>query len=429
MEEINADLHIHGRYSAATSKNMDFHEIARGANLKGVEIVGTGDILHPLWRKKLAELEKVDGGTYATDGVFFVPTVEIEDARRVHHLVIFPSLSSAEQMAEELGKKWGADLKTDGRPKVQAEGWDIAEMAVDAGAIFGPCHAFTPWTALYASHDTLETCYRDMTAHVSFLELGLSADTDYADRISELHRLTFLSNSDAHSPSPIRLAREFNRLLVEEPTAEEVIRAIQRKKGRGVVLNVGFPPQEGKYNETACVRCYRHYTLAEARQNRWKCVCGGRIKKGVRDRVEELADLPPGFHPPHRPPYLHIIPLGEIIAKALGLSSPTTKKATEEWQKLVEHFGSEVRVLVDASMNEIKDIADPRVVWGIKAFRDGKVIIRPGGGGKYGEIIIPAMLDGGEENTLPVEEEKPDAPGKNEKRPKSRGQQTIDMWF
>ncbi|MCD6461794.1 MAG: phosphotransferase, partial [Thermoplasmata archaeon] len=284
-EGFNADLHIHSRFSAATSRQMDFRVLARGAKEKGIHIVGTGDCLHPGWRREMESLERVDDGTMTLDGVFFIPTVEVEDRNRVHHLLLFPSLSKADEYAGMLEKE-GVSLEADGRPTLPLGGEEIAEMARDTEALIGPCHAFTPWTALYAYHDSLEDCYGSMAPHVSFVELGLSADTGYADRISELHRLTFLTNSDAHSASPHRLAREFNRLEIEEATADEVRKALLRTGGRGVVLNVGLPPQEGKYNETACVRCYTHYPLEEAKRAGWRCPCGGQIKKGVRDRVE-----------------------------------------------------------------------------------------------------------------------------------------------
>ena len=102
----------------------------------------------------------------------------------------------------------------------------------------------------------------------------MSADSSYADRIEELRELTFLTNSDAHSPYPIRLAREFNRFQVEDTSFDELKAAIERKRGRRPVLNVGVPPAEGKYNESACIRCYKHYPLTEAIIRKWRCACG-----------------------------------------------------------------------------------------------------------------------------------------------------------
>ena len=396
MMLVNADLHIHSRFSGGVSENMTLDALSVESKKKGIQLLGTGDCLHPKWLSEIREMERIDDGTFELNGMRFVLTDEIEDTHRVHHLVIFPSVSSAEDMYERL-KFRSNNIDEDGRPHVFMEGWDIAEIARDVGALIGPAHAFTPWTGMYGSHDSLKDCYGDLADYVSFLELGLSADSDYADRISELHRLTFLSNSDAHSPYPFRLAREFNRFDIEEPVFEELKMAILREKGRKAVLNVGMPPEEGKYNRTACTRCYRQYTLEEAKKLGWKCPCGGRIKKGVRDRVSELADSEEPRHPDYRPPYLRLIPLAEIISMAFGMSSPMTKKVQREWEKLIQIFGNEVNVLVDADIENVRKAASPEAADAIERFRTGRIYLRPGGGGQYGKISLkpPEGVDEG----------------------------------
>ena len=367
---------------------MTLKNLARGAAQKGIQIVGTGDCLHPEWLKEIRAMKQISEGTFEMESTRFVLTTEVEDIFRVHHLLIFPTLSSVEEAMEWLKQK-EVNLKSDGRPKLSMTGEEIAELAKRVDALIGPCHAFTPWTALYAYHESLSGSYGDMTHYISFLELGLSADSEYADRISELQELTFLSNSDAHGPSPNRLAREFNRFQLEEPTFEELKLAIMRRKGRKPVLNVGLPPQEGKYNETACIRCYTHYTLEEAERYRWKCPrCGKRIKKGVKDRVEQLADHRKAVHPSHRPPYLHLIPLVEIIARAIG-RGVNTKGVKEKWESMIKLFGNEVNILVDIPLHELEGITDEKIVRAIEAFRTGKIVVIPGGGGKYGEIRLP----------------------------------------
>lgn len=410
---INADLHIHSHYSMATSPRMDLPTLAKEATRKGIQLLGTGDCLHPEWLSGIKKLEERDGVFYFEDkeeeegkntNTNFVLTVEVEDARRVHHLLILPSIAKAEELYESF-KKYSPDIDSDGRPSLRLSGEEIAERAKDAEALIGPCHAFTPWTALYAYHNSLRECYGDMVGYVSFVELGLSADSSYADRIEELRALTFLTNSDAHSPYPIRLAREFNRFHVEAMSFEELKAAIERKRGRKSVLNVGVPPKEGKYNESACIRCYKHYSLSEAVIRKWRCECGGMIKKGVRDRVNELANCD-GTHPEHRPPYLHLIPLAMIIGLALHKSA-SSKAVNVIWESLLAEFGTEVNVLVDASMDDFRATnlnLDATVLEAIKAFREGEIRVIPGGGGKYGVIELNAK--GSEEaNEKEVEEE------------------------
>jgi uncharacterized protein (TIGR00375 family) len=389
---INADLHLHSKYSMACSGKMDLPTIAQEAAKKGIDLVATGDCIHPQWMKEIREAS-ADDENIILGKTTFTLTTEIEDNHRVHHLLILPSISKAEELAEIMARH--GNLSSDGRPTVRLNGTEIAEIARDIGALIGPCHAFTPWTAMYAYHDSLKSCYGDMTDYISFLELGLSADSDYADRISELHRLTFLTNSDAHSPVSNKLAREFNRMEVPDMSFEGLRKAILRQNNYRVIMNVGFYPQEGKYNESACIKCFTHYSLEESVSSKWKCsVCGGRIKKGVYDRVNELADLPQPVHPDHRPPYVHLMPLSEIIMMALGHASINTKGVQDAWNALLDRFTDELEVLLHAQPQNM-DFVDKRIVDAIIAFREEKVILHPGGGGQYGHIELPPDMGAG----------------------------------
>ena len=385
---INADLHIHSRFSGATSKKMNIQNIAFVAPLKGINVVGTGDCLHNSWIEEIKRCEVVDEGTFELDKTRFILSTEIEAQKRVHHLLYFPSFSAAEDFKERIRSK-SKNLETDGRPNVDMSGEELAQIAKDVDSLIGPAHAFTPYTAIYAYFNSLEGCYGDLAEYVSFVELGLSADTDFADKIKELHRLTFLTNSDCHSPHPARVAREFNRFEVNDATFNEIKKAILRTGGNKPVLNVGLPPQEGKYHESACRTCYTHYSLEEAQRRRWKCSCGKRIKKGVKDRINERADFTEPVHPDHRPPYIHLIPMTEIITKAIGQQNPFTQTVNRRWSELVSVFKSEINVLIDCNIEDIAKSTAPAITEAIQAFRDKKVIIHPGGGGQYGIIELP----------------------------------------
>jgi uncharacterized protein (TIGR00375 family) len=415
--KVNADLHLHSKYSMASSGKMELSTIAREASKKGMELIGTADCTHPKWLEEIKKASISDEEIRIED-IYFIPTTEIEDNKRVHHLLILPSISKAEELAERISPF--GNLEADGRPNVRLDGSEIAEIAKDLGALIGPCHAFTPWTALYGYHDNLKSCYGDMTDYISFLELGLSADSDYADRIEELHRLTFLSSSDAHSPSINKLAREFTQFELPEITFDGLKKAILRKEGYKATLNVGFFPEEGKYNRTACIKCFTQYSVAQAIEYKWRCPkCGGVIKKGVVDRINELANYKEPRHPEHRPPYLHLIPLAEIIQMALGHASVQTKGVKTAWNTLVERFGNEVEALIYAEPEALK-IVDERIVNAILAFRNGDVIIHPGGGGQYGWLELPENLK--PEKTKP--EKKADA-GKK-KTPKKEKEESKE---
>jgi uncharacterized protein (TIGR00375 family) len=385
---INADLHIHSRFSGATSNKMNIKTISKEAPRKGIEIVGTGDCLHSGWLKEIKQCNLVEEGTFELNNTRFILSTEIEAIKRVHHLVYFPSFPSVLDFKERIKSK-SKNLESDGRPNVNMSGEELAEIAKDVDALIGPAHAFTPYTAIYAYYDSLKDCYGDMASYVSFVELGLSADSYFADKIRELHRLTFLTNSDCHSPHPVRLGREFNRFKVKDATFNEIKKAILRKDGNKPILNVGLPPQEGKYHETACRKCYTHYDINEAERRRFKCSCGGRIKKGVKDNINEKADFSEPQHPDHRPEYTHLIPMAEIITKAIGQRNPFTKTVTKRFDELVNSFGSEINVLLEADINKIAKVTAPVITEAIQAFRDNKVIIIPGGGGEYGKIELP----------------------------------------
>jgi uncharacterized protein (TIGR00375 family) len=386
--KVDADLHIHSRYSKAVSKLMTFPLLAENAKLKGLGIVGTGDILNPQWEKELLRsAQKVDGGSYEIKGVRFLLTAEVEDNRRVHHLLIFPSIDAVREMREKL-KPYSKDIETEGRPHVNLSAAEIADLANELDVLIGPAHSFTPWTALYKEYNSLKEAYGDAKVH--FLELGLSADSEMADRIKAHHKLTYLSNSDAHSPMPHRLGREFNRFEIEDATFDEVKKAILKRGGRKIVLNAGLDPRLGKYHLTACSKCYTKYRLEDAKRLNWRCeVCGGVIKKGVHDRILELADT--NERPEDRPPYLHLAPLAEIIAMVLN-KGVETKAVKSVWERLLREFGSEISVLVDVPIRSIAGLVGDEIAKAIWAFRNEKLIVIPGGGGKYGEIKLPEEI-------------------------------------
>jgi len=386
--KVNLDLHIHSKYSAATSKKMDLATIAKEAAKKGIRIVATGDCLHPRWMEEVKELPERDGLFWLGETAF-VLTCEVEDSSRVHHLIIVPDPTKASEMAKGFGGR-ATSLDADGRPTLRMTPPEIADIALEADCLIGPAHAFTPWTGMYAHHPSLAECYKDRADQIPYVELGLSADSDYADRISELERRTFLSNSDAHSPWPNKLGREFNQMEMKDLSFEGLRDAILRQDGCHPSLNVGFYPDEGKYNRTACTRCYRFYSHEEMRESRGRCECGGLTKLGVRDRVEMLSDFPEPTHPDHRPPYLHLIPLAEIIAMALNVKNVYSAKVQRIWNELVKER-SEIEVLVEADLSDLE--GEERVIAAIQAFRSKDVVVEPGGGGRYGMVRLPDRIN------------------------------------
>lgn len=373
---VNADFHIHSCFSMASSKDMLIKNIAPKARQKGLKLLGTGDAFHPGWLDIIEESTTYSGdGIYATDDADFVLTTEVEGKNRIHHLIIIPNLEIARELSEKLPSK---NKEIDGRPKTKLGGAELLELVKEYDCLIGPAHAFTPWTGMYKSFDSIYDCYEKKP---DFVELGLSADTFMADKVSELKDFPFLSNSDAHSPWPHRLGREFNQIELQDISFSSIKKAIMQKD---IKANYGLVPNLGKYHMTACTKCFKLVNPLVAKENKMKCGCGGTIKKGVDFRISEIADLDEPYHPEFRPDYVHLMPLAELISTVYD-KGVTTKFVQRKWQMLIDNFGTEIDVLVNTSLKSINNI-DSKVSLAIESFRNKTIEVIPGGGGQYGKI-------------------------------------------
>lgn len=375
---VNADFHLHSCYSMASSKDMLIKNMAPKAKLKGLGLLGTGDAFHPGWLDIIEDTTTYSGdGIYTYDGMDFVLTTEVEGRNRIHHVIIIPDLDIARELSEKLPSK---NKCIDGRPKTNYCGAELLELVHDYDCLIGPAHAFTPWTGMYKSFDSIYDCYEKKP---DFVELGLSADTYMADTISELKDFPFLSNSDAHSPWPHRLGREFNQIELTDISYSSIKDSIKHKD---VKANYGLVPNLGKYHMTACIKCHKLIDPNTAKENKMKCNCGGTIKKGVDFRISEIADLKEPQHPEFRPKYVHLMPLAEIISSVYD-KGVTTKTVQGLWQKLIDNFKTEIDVLINVNLEDIKKI-DSNIALAIESFRNNSIEIIPGGGGQYGKIIF-----------------------------------------
>lgn len=375
---VNADFHVHSCFSMASSKDMTIKNMAPKSKLKGLQLLGTGDAFHLGWLDIIEESTTYKGdGIYSTDDMDFVLTTEVEGKNKIHHLIIIPDIDIARELSEKLPSN---NKNNDGRPKTRLGGVELLELVRQYGCLIGPAHAFTPWTGMYKSFSSIYDCYEKKP---DFVELGLSADTYMADTVSELKDFPFLSNSDAHSPWPHRLGREFNQIELEDISFSSIKHAIKHKN---IKANYGLVPNLGKYHMTACTRCYKLIDPDTAKQNDMKCGCGGKIKKGVDFRISEIADLKQPEHPDFRPKYVHLMPLAELISKVYD-RGVTTKTVQNKWQKLIDNFYSEINVLINVSIEDIEKI-DLNIAQAVESFRNNSIDVVPGGGGKYGEILF-----------------------------------------
>ena len=380
--KVNADFHVHSCFSMASSKDMLIQNMAPKSKLKGLQLLGTGDAFHPRWLDIIEENTTYSGdGIYSTDEMDFVLTTEVEGKNRIHHLIIIPDMDIARELSDKLVSK---NKTVDGRPKTSYTGVELFELVKDYDCLIGPAHAFTPWTGMYKSFDSIYDCYEKK---VDFVELGLSADTFMADTVSELKDFPFLSNSDAHSPWPHRLGREFNQINLKDISYSSIKNAI---KNKDIEANYGLIPNLGKYHMTACTKCHKLVDPLTAKSNKMKCDCGGIIKKGVDFRISEIADYDKPIHPDFRPKYVHLMPLAELISKVYD-KGVTTKFVQGKWQKLIDLFKTEIDVLINVSLEDIEK-TDLGVASAIEAFRNNSIDVIPGGGGQYGEISFGKEL-------------------------------------
>jgi PHP family Zn ribbon phosphoesterase len=393
--------------------------LAQGAKEKGLHLIGTGDATHPDWLQHLRKNLTLNDDILMHDSVSFIPTVEIEDNESIHHVILLPDFESVETLRKTLkphssniDDEWG------GRPRVRINGETLAGFVRDAGGMIGPAHAFTPFRSIFREnkHTSLKSCYGSETSHIHFLELGLSADSITADFIPDLRRLTYITSSDAHSPSPNKLGREFVRFEMKTPIFDELKLAITRKNGRKPVLNVGLDPRLGKYFLSFCSSCRRTLILqtgsespsydklniyinyqTAAEKNRLlddihrrmvKCPADGKkLRLGVRDRAAAIGDGEIKT-PSHRPPYLHIAPLLDIIALSLEVKSSTSKRVRSLYDKMRDQFGPETLILTEAPIEGIRK-NNERVAQMIEAYRSKSIGYLAGGGGRYGALIPP----------------------------------------
>jgi uncharacterized protein (TIGR00375 family) len=376
---VIADLHIHGRYSRATSQNMRIEEIARFAKIKGLNLIGTGDFTHPKWLKEMREtlIQEPETGLYKTaknpqSPVFFMITTEVStiftfenSVKKIHHVILTPSMETAVQINERLAKY--GDLTVDGRPTLNMSAAQLVEevMEVSRENMIFPAHAWTPWFSIFGAFsgfDTVEDCYQDMTKHIYALETGLSSDPPMNWRLSKLDKFTLVSNSDSHSFWPWRMGREANVFELERLSYREIVDAIRNKDKERFKFTVETDPAYGKYHWTGHRNCNVSLSPREAIKLGNICpVCRKKLTKGVEQRVEELADRPAGFKPENAIGYMHLLPLSEIIATVLGVDSPSTQQVWDVYNKLVEKFGDEYAVLIEVPKEKLEEVVEKRI--------------------------------------------------------------------
>ena len=403
-----ADLHIHSRFSMATSKEGTPENLDFWARKKGISLIGTGDFTHPVWREELKErlvsegnglyrlrdeYVKEESRKFPGEGTRFVVSGEISSiykkngkTRKVHNVILLPSLETADAMAQRLEKI--GNIHSDGRPILGLDSHDLLEMMLDVcpEGILIPAHIWTPHFSVLGAKsgfDSVEECFEELAPYIHALETGLSSDPAMNWRISKLDRYQLVSNSDAHSPS--KLGREAN-LLDIDCSYEGLYRAFQT--GEGLEGTVEFFPEEGKYHFDGHRKCGVSLSPVEAERLGGICpVCGKKLTMGVDHRVEQLADRAEGFVKKDGKKYESLVPLPEVISACMGYST-ASKKVQGCFEQMIQTLGTEFDILRNVPSEDIKSCAGERIAEGIENVRTGKVKRIPGYDGEYGKIQL-----------------------------------------
>lgn len=414
LMKMIADLHIHSRFSMATSKEGTPENLDFWARKKGISLIGTGDFTHPVWREELKErlvsegnglyrlrdeYVKEESRKFPGEGTRFVVSGEISSiykkngkTRKVHNVILLPGLEAADAMAQRLEKI--GNIHSDGRPILGLDSHDLLEMMLDVcpEGILIPAHIWTPHFSVLGAKsgfDSVEECFEELAPYIHALETGLSSDPAMNWRISKLDRYQLVSNSDAHSPS--KLGREAN-LLDIDCSYEGLYRAIQT--GEGLEGTVEFFPEEGKYHFDGHRKCGVSLSPVEAERLGGICpVCGKKLTMGVDHRVEQLADRAEGFVKKDGKKYESLVPLPEVISTCMGYSA-ASKKVQGCFEQMIQTLGTEFDILRNVPSEDIKSCAGERIAEGIENVRTGKVKRIPGYDGEYGKIQLFAENDG-----------------------------------
>lgn len=402
---VIADLHIHGKYSRATSSQMSIKEIAKYAKIKGLNLVGTGDFTHPMWLKEIKQnlTNKEDTGLFELTNkdspVKFMLQTEVCTifnykgvSKKIHHVILTPSLETAEQINEEL-KHYG-NLNSDGRPILDITAPEIVEkiISVSKENIVFPAHIWTPWFSLFGAFsgfDTVEDCYQDMTKHIHALETGLSSDPSMNWRLSALDKYALVSNSDCHSFWPWRIGREANVFELDRFTYKDIVESIKSNNSTHFKFTIETDPAYGKYHWTGHRNCNVSLSPKDAIKFGNICpVCRRKLTRGVEQRVEELADRPADFKRPNVPGFRRLLPLSEIIAAVMGTDSPATQAVWKPYMTLTECFGDEYTVLIDTPKEAMAKVVDLAIAEAIMKVREGAAKVTPGYDGVYGQLVL-----------------------------------------
>lgn len=411
--KFTADFHIHSHYSRATSPEMNIANLYKWGQLKGIQVMGTGDFTHPAWLNEMREkLEEAEPGFFRLKETLmkemlpaippscraemrFMLTVEISTiyskngkVRKIHSIIAAPSFAVASKITDALAKI--GNLQADGRPILGLDCKELLKIVLAASpeCFFIPAHIWTPYFGVFGSQsgfDSLEECFEELTPYITALETGLSSDPAMGWKLSKLDEFSFVSNSDAHSPA--KLGREVNRFDTEF-SYNDIRNALKKNDPEQFLETVEFFPQEGKYHLDGHRNCNVAFTPEQTLNNQGLCPkCRRKVTVGVLHRVKTLADRLNTNLRSKKIPFRYLIPLPEILADIFDVGIQS-KKVMTEYFSLLTKLGNEFSILLDIPLEQVSKASSTLFAQAIEKIRTGDIHITPGFDGKYGIISV-----------------------------------------
>ena len=398
--EIIADLHIHGPYAQACSRNTTLANLEENARIKGLSVLGTGDCLHPKWFQSITtELTEDENGILWSKNRFpFIWQTEIclmythnGKGRRVHYVILMPNKDVVAQIIESFLKKGRLDY--DGRPIFGMSSIDLVEMmrSISGDIEIIPAHAWTSWMSIFGSksgYNSVEECFEEKAKYIHAIETGLSSDPLMNRRVSGLDKYNLVSFSDPHSYHPWRLGREATIFDFKSLDYKSILNAI--RTGNGLRGTIEVNPEYGKYHLDGHRACNVVMNYAESKKLNGICPkCKTPLTLGVEYRVEQLADREKAINVPY---FRNAIPLTELISALYNIKQLGSSKVMQTYNLLIKNFGNEYNVLLDAPLDKLNKIADKKLAETIMMNRENTLRIKPGYDGVYGQVLLNENL-------------------------------------
>lgn len=412
MPEFAADLHVHSRFCGQSSLQMSLQNLLQWAPRKGIDLLGTGDCVHPGWNDELAE-HLVEDGTGLLrpnqgGALRFVLTAEVEAVftaaereARLHLLVALPGFDAASRLRTDLGSF--ADLGAETVPSFKMPPAELVERILNAcpESLIGAAHVWSPCSSVYGSKNgftSLKECFGDVASEVTWVETGLSSDPGICWRFADLDGKQIVSASAAKSLAS--LGRECT-LFKSDLTYSGLAQALKGLPGASIQGTIEKVSELGPHFFNGHRECQIAKSPIETHFEGRRCpACRKELTIGAFQRMLELATRSPdeleivleqGWIRSRRlktPPFRKSIPLQRIIAATYGVKGRESRTVQNLYEKALSGDATERQILFELAEAELSALVGQQVAEGILRVREGHFKITPGYDGVWGQLDI-----------------------------------------